>query len=1034
MRGKLLCVFATSLVSFSSVAAENNYWENPTLVDEGKLAPRSAFIPYANEGQVVDDSYLSSPFIHSLNGEWKLRVVESPSIRPVGFQTEDYNVSLWREIEVPSNWEMKGFMPAEYTNVRYPFPANPPYVDNSYNPTGCYRRDFDIDPLWLDGEVTLCFESIAGSATIWINGQRVGYSKASKTNAEFNIVDYLRPGRNSIAVEVIKYSDASYIEDQDFWRLAGIERNVYLIRRQKVSLNDYWIKAGLDDSYKKGTLEINVALERFKNTPTTGYQIEFELKDNSKTILKRAMPVVDNKAALSTQIKDIKSWSSEYPNLYQAVVRLIDPKGGVVEVVGEKIGFRRVEIKQGQLMINGVATLIRGVNIHEHHQTKGHTPDIETMLEDIRLMKQHNINAVRLSHYPHSSQWIKLCDRYGLYVCDEANIETHGMGAEKQGWFDKSKHPAYLPQWADMHKDRIVRMFERDKNRTSVVLWSMGNECGNGPIFYQMYDWLKERDSSRPVQFEQADMNRNTDIVCPMYPSITHMEKYASSPQTRPYIMCEYAHAMGNSTGDFKKYWDIIHSAPHMQGGFIWDWVDQGVLTSDEVGRRYWAYGGDFGMAHRNNDENFCCNGLVNPDRVAHPGLMEVKRFYQHIDFAQVNVVKGEFEIINRHDFTDLSQFYFVWTLTLNGENVKSDKFEVSCAPKKSVKVNIPVSGVVAKDSQEYLLTICAFRKDADMLVAAGWQVASEQFELEGNKFFNKKLSSSKLNYSRKDNKIYFNSTYNKIAGIFNLNWGTVEHYAVNGRRVFNGWFEPNFWRASTDNDFGNNMPTQCGVWRTAGRNRNLISAKVTEADSAVRIECQFILTDIKIPYNVIYTINGDCSVAVEATLEAQGAQLPELPRFGMKCELPKWLENVNYYGRGPWENYNDRNHASHIGIYRAKVDDLKWEYIRPQENGYRTDVRYVELTDDHGVGVRIEGMQPICFSARHNYDEDFDPGQTKKQQHISDITPRNLVMLNIDLKQRGLGGDDSWWAKPHEEFIIKPAKLSYGFVVIPCY
>lgn len=1022
----LIAIFAFAAIFVQ--AQDKNHWEDPTVVDEGKLHARAAFIPYATVNQAVEDNYLLSPYIQSLNGTWSIDVVTEPSRRAIGFQSVDYDVKKWGKIEVPSNWELQGYLVPEYTNVRYPFDPNPPYVDNSYNPTACYVKEFTVNDTWLqEGDVTLCFESIAGAAKVWVNGEYVGYTKAAKTSAEFSISKYLTSGVNRLAVEIIKFSDASYLEDQDFWRIAGIERNVYLVKRNKVSIDDYWIKSTLDSKFRTGLFDFKLSTIG-DSTPS---KVNFVLYDGGKKVYEKLVSVVDSAVEFSAKVPSVKSWSAEQPNLYQAVIELIDADGNVVEVVGEKIGFRKIEIVGGQLMVNGVATLIKGTNLHEHHETKGHTPDYNTMLQDIKLMKEHNINAVRLSHYPHSIEWIKLCDKYGFYVVDEANIETHGMGAEFQGKINTSRHPAYLPEWAPAHRDRIIRMFERDKNRTSVVIWSMGNECGNGDVFFEMYDWLKAADDNRLVQFEQAGTSRNTDIVCPMYPRVHHMEEYASQAQERPYIMCEYAHAMGNSTGDFKKYWDIIYAAPHMQGGFIWDWVDQGILAYNDAGQKYWAYGGDFGMAHRNNEANFCFNGLVNPDRVPHPGINEVKRFYQYVDFKFEDITSGLLRVENRHDFTDLEIYNFGWKLLCNGEVFKEGEFTLSCKPKATADVKLELGEM--DPSCEWALSLEASLKRATELLPAGSVMANGQAVLNVVDSFEKAVVDGALKLEKLPIRLKFETSDGRVKGVFNLNHGTLEQYSINGETIFNRWFEPNFWRASTDNDFGNSMPYECSEWRNAGDRRTLTELVINDDDlSAVEIKCRYNLLNVSLEYVVDYVIYADGSIAVNVTCDMTGTDLPELPRFGMKAVLPRTFDNVKYYGRGPWENYSDRNTSSELGVYQSKVEDMGWEYLRPQENGYRTDTRYVELTNQDGVGVRFDGLQPLCFSARHNFDEDFDPGQSKRQRHIGDILPRDLTALNIDLGQRGLGGDDSWYGRPHEEFRIYPQLFEYGFVVTP--
>ncbi|MGL5787702.1 MAG: glycoside hydrolase family 2 TIM barrel-domain containing protein [Bacteroidales bacterium] len=1036
MKRVFLFVIFLSCILFAQ--AQANYWENPLVVDQGKNKARSSFVPFHTATTAVGGNKLLSDKVYLLDGEWSIQVVNRPDAKPVDFHKDNYDIRTWETINVPSNWEMEGFSFPHYTNVRYPFVPDPPYVDNEYNPTACYKRSFLLTREWLKSasEVTLCFESIAGAATVWINGEKIGYSKASKTPAEFNILSKLKEGNNTISVEVIKFSDASYLEDQDFWRLAGIERSVFLVKRDAISVEDYWIKATLDNSYSKGKLHVDIILEAFQNKLLSGCSLEFELLDNGKLIFSKKSPVLSTVLNINTVVDNVKPWSAESPSLYQAILILKNNKGEIIEVISDKIGFRKIEFVSSQLYVNGMPILVKGVNLHEHHQTKGHTPDYKTMIEDIRLMKANNINAVRLSHYPHSVEWIKLCDEYGLYVCDEANIESHGLGAEFQGWFDKNKHVAYRNEWKAMHKDRIIRMFERDKNRPSVIIWSLGNECGNGDVFYEMYDWLKEKDKTRPVQFEQAGQNRNTDIVCPMYPSVESMIDYATSDQKRPYIMCEYAHAMGNSTGNFKEYWDLIRSSPHMQGGFIWDWVDQGIQTRDYNGTQFWAYGGDFGIRDKVNEENFCLNGLVNPDRRPHPGLNEVKQVYQNIQFLPKDIKSGAIEIYNEFSFTDLNRFMLEWEIYKNGDLLLDGKEPLNCKPHTKYTVNLKYPEFNVNNDEEYFIILKVITKEAQDMLPKGSVIASDQFLIGESNFFNRdgdKVISGDLKWSIKDDFMNFSSLNGQLKGRFNLKAGIIDQYQLCGKRVFNSWFEPNFWRAPIDNDFGNNMPAELGVWRSAGINKQLLQLSVDSVSQAgIKIVCDYQLNNIKEQYRVTYLIRSNGIIEIFAECDLSNSKLPELPRFGMKSQLSREFDLVEYYGRGPWENYSDRKSAAHIAKYKDSVANLGWEYIRPQENGYRTDVRTIKLTNKDGVGVEFRGMQPICFSARFNFDEDYDPGLTKKQQHTYDIVPRDLIALNIDLIQRGLGGDDSWWRKPHSEYIINPSKLSYGFIIKP--
>jgi beta-galactosidase len=618
-----------------------------------------------------------------------------------------------------------------------------------------------------------------------------------------------------------------------------------------------------------------------------------------------------------------------------------------------------------------------------------------------------------------------------LYLVDETNVEIHGMGASNQGGFDTSVHPAYLPQWHASIMDREKRMLERDKNHPSVIIWSLGNECGNGKVFHDAYLWMKERDNSRPVQFEQAAEDWNTDIVCPMYPRVESMMRYAKdSTQKRPYIMCEYSHSMGNSNGNFQQYWDIIMSSPHMQGGFIWDWVDQGMLTKTSDGRPFYAYGGDLGGYHLWNDENFCANGLIAADRSVHPGLFEVKKSYQNIVFKNADAQNGLINVDNLFDFTNLDEYKFEWKLYRNGNLVTSNTFSVELAPHQSKDVQLSLPKFKATEGSEFYLNIYAYTTKSTTLVSAGHEIASEQFKYAGDYFARPALTDNELKITRTDRRISF--TAGKIKGEFDTQRGQFISYTLDGKRIIGGFPEPYFWRAPTDNDFGNRMPTTLGIWRSAHNNRSIQSVTINDsAKDQIKITVEYMLNDIAVPYQVKYSIQKDGSINVTAAIDMTGKNLPELPRFGMRMNVSDQYKNISYYGRGPWENYSDRNFSSFIGAYRTNADSMyQWNYIRPQESGYRTDVRWFELTNQQGEGLHIEGIQPICFSALKMTDEDLDPGLTKKQQHPTEIKLRGNINLHIDLKQRGVGGDDSWGALPHKEYRLTDKQYSYSYSI----
>ena len=1034
MKKILFLVSFCSSIAFGQKAA--NKWENPEIVQINKEAPHATFMLYDKAADVVADDYSRSPYYKSLNGTWKFIYTDKVANRPTNFFANNFSDDSWKEIEVPSNWELKGFGVPIYTNVTYPFPKNPPYV-GADNPVGTYRKTFTVPQSWKDREVLLHFASISGYAEVFVNGKEVGMSKVSKSPAEFNITPYLKDGNNQLSVQVIRWHDGSYLEDQDFWRLSGIERDVFLYALPKVSVWDFFLKGDLDAQYKNGLFSADVDIRKFANSSINSGKVEVALMDKSgKTVFKKVVPFKLGTDAIQTVsvngvVKAPQKWSAEAPYLYDAVITVKDDRGNTLGVTGAKVGFRKIEIKNAQLMVNGVSTYVHGVNRHEHDPVNGHVVSKESMIKDIQLMKMYNINADRTSHYPNDPMWYKLCDQYGLYLVDEANVETHGMGAEWQGWFDKKQHPAYLPQWEAAHLDRAQRLVERDKNHPSVIIWSLGNEAGNGPAFHKNYQWIKSRDNTRPVQFEQAGEDANTDIVCPMYPSMRDMKRYADDKtKTRPYIMCEYSHAMGNSNGNFQEYFDIIRSSPHMQGGFIWDWVDQGLATTTPDGRLFYAYGGDLGGYHLQNDENFCANGLVASDRTPHPGLYEVKKVYAKILFSKKDLSKGLISVENLYDFTNLDAFAFKWELMKNGKQINAGDFSVKLEPKGRKDVQLPLPEIKEEAGAEYHLNVYAYTKNETELVPAGHEVAREQFEAGGNYFGAQANNGGGLQVTKDANKLQF--TAGNVSGEFDLKRGTFARYRLKDGGSLNELPQPYFWRAPTDNDFGNNMPVNMGVWRNAHVHKEAKNVTVGEqGESGLPIQVTYLLTDIDVPYVVDYLIQPDGAIKVTATMDMTGRDLPELPRYGMRLQLPAQYSNLSYYGRGPWENYIDRKASAFVGLYNDKVSDqYAWNYIRPQESGNKTDVRWLTITNNEGKGVKVEGAQPLGFSALPFADEDLDPGLTKKQQHPTDIKPRWGTYLHIDYKQRGVGGDNSWGALPHPQYRLLDKKYTYSYLI----
>lgn len=1024
-------------------------WENPEMIGQNKEKPHATMISYADESQVLEAVKANSPNYVLLDGIWKFNLVKSPEQRPYWFFKDDFDTRDWDDIEVPSNWEMKGYDVPIYVNITYPHKNDPPRIQHDYNPVGSYKRSFTVPSDWKEKEVFLHFGGVASAFYVWVNEQLVGYSQDSKTPAEFNITKYLKNGDNSLAVEVYRWCDGSYLEDQDFFRMSGIQRSVFLHARPKTYIRDFFAIGDLVNSYQEGLLKLNVELA---GTSGDGeFAVEASMYDQGTKIWsdEKKLNTAGGKGSvyLEKAFPEIKKWTAETPDLYSLVLTLKDNAGNVMESVGSKIGFRKVEIKDAQLLVNGVAILLKGTNVHEHDELNGHVISEELILKDIKVMKSHNINAVRTSHYPQQELWYEMCDKYGLYLVDEANIESHGIG------YDKDVTIADKPEWAIAHMARMQAMVERDKNHPSVIIWSLGNEAGDGNNFLANYKWAKERDVTRPVQYERAEKStntteRHTDIVCPMYARIEEIEAYAKDPKNdRPLIMCEYAHAMGNSVGNLQDYWDVIERYPKLQGAFVWDWVDQGIKQTDENGVQYWAYGGDFGEEGVPSDGNFCINGLTWPDRTPKPGLLEVNRVYQYIGFKPQDLKSGLITIINKYDFTDLKDFDFDWEIVSDGSVLQSGKISFpGLKPKGETLVKIPLNQIDPVPGAEYFLNLKASRSDAWNLVPEDHIYAKAQFRMpaEQQPALLNLANLPAIQSNTVGNNLEISGTDFKI--VFNLEKGRIDSWNFKGREMLLKGPEPDFWRPPTDNDYGYNGDRTLGVWKKAGETTKVTDIKIKNPGiGQAVISCKY---DVMAPdgtkiadYTSDYTILGSGDVLVSNTFNKASDKLPEIPRMGMQMQLPEEFSNLKWLGRGPHENYSDRKTSADVGVYESTVADQYTPYVRPQENGYKTDTRWLTLTDENGSGLLVTGDPMICFSALNNIHDDFEsPGKLSQYRpdaksantHINDVKPRELVNLNVDLGQMGVGGDNSWGAPIHPQYRLLDRKYSYSFRLKP--
>ena len=1016
----LRCFMLVALsASWSPVSAidysGNNEWENPTMFERGKEKPHAWF---------------KTSYVKSLNGMWRFRYDDDIKQAPTDFYLSHYDDSKWAKIPVPSNWELQGFGTPIFINFKYNWTPNPPYIDIP-NPVGTYRTSFTVPNNWKDREVMLHFGSITGYARVYVNGKEVGMTKCSKTPAEFDITPYLMSGNNNLAVQVYRYHDGSYMEDQDFWRITGIEREVYLQAYQKSCVWDYAIEATPTKQYRNGNFKVDVVLRKFGKASTNGSLLLQLLDANGKVVYQENKKVEGQgeylKLSFAKTIKQVKLWSAEKPNLYKC--QLIYGK----DTVKANVGFREVKIENSRLLVNGKIVYIKGVNRHETNDSLGHVPTKDIMMHDLKLLKSLNINAVRCSHYPNDPLWYDLCDEYGIYLVDEANIETHGMGSVPY-FSDTIPHPAYRPEWVAAHEDRIHRMYYRDRSHPSIIGWSLGNECGNGKVFHDQYKWLKENDKTRYVQFEQAWEDWNTDVVALMYPSFGRMKDYAKSGKTRPFIMCEYAHSQGNSTGDFHDLWDVIKQAPNLQGGFIWDFQDQGfkrTIHENTDHRTYYMYNGGMGSYVWPDDENSGTDGIIASDGTPKPAAWEVKKVYQDVNFKLLDWKTGKLMVKNEYAFTSLADFNFAWTLHREGKQIGKGTFIANTAAGDSTVVRLRLPQM--DNEAEYTLEVYALMRQATPLQEAGSEVAKEQFVRTTQQVETYAVpTSGELKWKDDGKNITFEN--DSVSGAIDRRSGKLWSLSYKGKNVLVGRssLEPYFWRAPNDNDFGNRMPERSGVWRSVQTNtwvKKCTVGKMTE--EGLPIDFVLCLGDIDQEYQLDYLIRKDGSVKVSAEMNTTGRKLPEMPRFGMRFSLTKDFENVCYYGRGPIENYSDRKTGQFIGLYDTTVSDMYYPYARPQQNSNHTDVRWAKLTDaNQGICVKIQSGDGMDFSALHFMDEDFDPGNNRKMRHTKDLYERKDIYVIIGNVMRGLGGDDSWGAFPHEEYRHYAGKYKFSYVL----
>lgn len=962
----------------------------------------------------------------SLDGSWKFKLVKNPGQSIQDFYKAGFDASQWQQIQVPGSWELQGFDAPIYTDVTYPFKANPPYVPQDYNPVGHYVHDFTVPDSWNGMDIILDFEGVESAFYCWVNGKLVGYSEDSRLPAHFNISKYLKKGKNRLAVKVFRFSDGSYLEDQDYWKYSGIERHVYLQARPKQRMNDFLLGNALVNGYKDGNFSLDVKMLH----PAKGQKVEVKvLAPSGKQLFSQSRQIAqpsDTLLHFSQLFKHVQPWNAETPHLYTLVINTTDRQGRVVESVAHPFGFRSVEMKNGQLWVNGVALKIKGVNRQEHDAIHGRTLTVAEMAKDIQMMKQFNINAVRTSHYPNHSEWYQLCDKYGLYLVGEANIECHGiLDTEYKELADK-------PDWYPAFHDRMQRMIQRDRNYTSVIIWSMGNESGYGPNFEKIYDMAKAMDKTRPVQYEGGGYNAKSDIYCPMYARIWALRRHVNQRDARPLILCEYMHAMGNSEGNFKDYWDLIYKYDQLQGGFVWDWVDQTFSKTDSLGHHYWAYGGDMGYVGVVNDSNFCANGLVAADRSLHPHIWEVKKVYQNIHFESVPFTANKIKVTNRFDFTTLDNYQLSWAVEAEGETVKSGTMNFpALQPHQSTLLEIPMGSLPTADSKEYFLTLRVKTKKATLAVPAGHEVAIEQMQLPVEQKQAATEATGTVLMQQDEQQITLSTASARIQ--FSKTSGEMTSLQYDGKEMLLAGLQPNFWRGLTDNDVANGTEERCHTWKNAGSQMKLqqITVQPAKDKKTAQVISSYEMPEQESHLQVAYLIQGDGSVKVSMHFLPGSKPLPEMPRLGMRMILKGCYDQMTWLGRGPQENYADRKSGYLIGKYHSTVWEQYHPYVRAQETANHCDVRWLTLQAPDGPGIRVEGEEPLSMSAWNFPQADilYRPS-LQEHRHGGSIDQKDMVWLNIDHQQMGVGGDNTWGAQVHPEYTITPHEWNYTFTI----
>lgn len=1008
--------------AFSASAQSRPEWNDISVIKAGTEPPHATMMVYPTRELARTNDRTRSPWFQSLNGDWKFHLSPRPADRPADFHTVAFDDGGWKTIPVPSNWQMHGYDVPIYTNIVYSFPQDakaPPEVPVGDNPVGSYRTRFSVPEVWQGRQVFLHFEGVDSAFYVWVNGTRVGYSEDSRTPAEFDVTPHVRPGENLLAVEVYRYSDGSFLEDQDMWRMSGIFRDVYLWSTGPRHVRDFEVKTDLDDAYRDAVLTVVADVADYAKG-TGSVRVNLELLDpaGTRVVQRRSGPTASGQVTLSAKVRDPRKWTAETPELYQLLLTLEDPAGAVLEVIPWEVGFREIEVRNGRLLINGRPVLFKGVNRHEMDPEHGKHATAEMMVKDVTLMKQLNVNAVRTSHYPNDPEWYALCDRYGLYVIDEANIEVHHYGNDPRNRLTND------PAWQPAYLDRVERMVERDKNHASVVIWSMGNESGDGLNTRAGYEWAKRRDPSRPFHNEGSTSHggSNADVNSFMYPPADRTAALAGERPEMPLLLCEYSHAMGNSNGGLKEYWDLFYSGTNAQGAFVWDWVDQGIAQpvpaerrSPQTGDRFLAYGGWFENAHGiRHDGNFCMNGIVSGDRRPHPGARAFKYVYRYVHASAEDLAKGVIRIRNRHDFVNAADAVEGhWRIDADGTAIASGQLPpLDLAPGEERAFTIPVPAISPEPGVEYWLDVRFVLKTDTVWAKRGFEVAWDQFLLP--------ISAEARPMSPPPGELRM-AELNELLWLSGADWaiafnrlkGEIVSWHYKGVPLLERGPRPDFWRAPTDNDVGAlksvaTSPARAQLdpapWRLAGIGWTPGEVKVERVSpSAAAITVAGDLPGVGGRSRMTYTVHASGDVIVETAYEPGGRSVPLMPRFGTELVVAPGLERLAWYGRGPGETYVDRQFEP-VGLYRSTVDDEWIEYSRPQENGNKTDVRWIALTNEQGIGLLAVGSPALSVAARH-----YSKDEMARAQYTWQMARSAAVFVNLDWKQMGVGGIDSW-------------------------